>query len=198
MTDGNTASEVLAGPDAAEMQKQIAELTARLAKYEEDRIARPDFGGEVPSYRLKNPCFLEDDVMHEEGEEIGYWGHPNMEMVPLNDAAKARMQQWIEALTEGARQVAELHGRPFLGFINDKGHMIAQAQQDARRAAAKVEIVTPALTSKPPPMPHLETEQQKARAGRPSRKNLVASSIPAPRQAKPEATPMKIIGSQMG
>lgn len=194
MTDGNTAAEAVAAMDAnADLQKQIAELAARLAVYEQDNVSRPVFNGEVPKYKLLALCYL-DDALCEEGMEIEWMGAPNMEMVPLNDAARKRMQQYVDELTEAARQRADRRGTQFVGLVNDRGVLLAEADQDARRAPTQV-IAMPTERDGPVvAMPHTaEAQAQAKRRGRPPTKNLASVKAPAPVK-KPGGDPGNVLG----
>lgn len=197
MAEGNTATEALEA--AADLQKdaEIATLKARLAQYEEERVVRPSFAGEIPRYRLNGRCFLEDDTLHEEGEVIEYLGTPNLEMVPQNDAAKKRLEIYIEELSEGARQKAQMMGRPFTGLVTDRGVMLAQSLQDARRSPDNVAIVKmPTEKGQIPQMPHTpEAAAQNRRQGKAPKGLVVSAKLPPPPK-RPDGTPIPVLGNQ--
>lgn len=205
--DGNTAGEALstaAGLDEiAVLKAQVGELQGALARYEGEKVLHPKFQGEIPRYRLNVPCFLEDDTLHEEGEEIEYLGPPNMEMVPLNDAARHRMQLYIDELTESARVAAEINGRRFTGLITDRGTQIAVAMQDARRDAGNHTLGNAPVIAMPsekgvvPAMPHLpEAVAQQRRRGRPPKASAVVSAKAPPKPGKASPQPVSIIGRE--
>ncbi len=73
-----------ATPELADALRRIEELEGRL------KIATtPVDPATLPRYRLVQSMYLEDDVLHEPGEEITYTGIPNAEaMEPLNESAR--------------------------------------------------------------------------------------------------------------
>lgn len=186
--DGNTAGEAMAVFSQAEADKQkIAELEARLASYEADRVAYPQFNGEVPKYQLNSPCYLDDQTLHMEGEVIEFTGVPNLEMVPLNDAAKARMDEYISEQEGGARAYADKRGRPFTGLSTDMGEVLARMLQDARHdaAAPAVHIASPELKGEVAIMSHHAAEAQRKR-GRPPKSSVVSSKAPVQQKIMPQ------------
>ncbi len=198
--DDNTASRVTASnADVQALIREMEQLKARNAELEGREVIEPEaFKGEAPRYRLNNPCFLEDDTLHMEGEEIEYIGTPNLDMVPINKAAQQRMQQYIDFLTNHARRSAELAGRPFLGLVTDKGEMIAQSLQDARRAPDKVTFVTPVDKGDVPAMPHTPEAQAQARRNGRGRPRSVLSARPPKQPERTTQTPASILGSDHG
>lgn len=179
------------------LEEEVRELRARLEQYEGEKIHHHDFGGEAPRYRLNENCYLEDDTLHFEGEEIEYLNQPNMSMVPLNEPAKRKLEEYIEALTRGAREDAERRGRPFTGLITDKGTLIAQAMQDARRAPEKVVIAMPEIKGDVPAMPHTpEAQSIKRRRGRPPKERAVVSAKAPPAPTPNGPKPAPILGSR--
>ena len=89
---GNDKASVLAyqtGND--ELERLRRENEALRSRYEPSNIAESDFGGEQPRYRLNERGFYGygmDCRLYEPGDEIVYLDHPNLTMVPLNDAAR--------------------------------------------------------------------------------------------------------------
>ena len=203
MSEGNTPAEALVGSsDFAAMQKMIAELQAKLALYEDTNVVRPKFDGEVPKYRLNVPFFGPDDTKYPEGSEIEYLGTPNMEMVPLNNAARARIEDYIDELTEGARQKAALVGRNFNGLPGDVAGLIAMALSDARtmKDEGKVQPVLrlpePTDSRDVPSMPHTEqAEIARRKAGRPKKGSELLSAVTPPPPMKPIPIPNRVLGT---
>lgn len=191
----NSPSAIV-NPEADALREENRELRDRLAQLEADKVISPDFNGEVPKYLLNSAHFLEDDTLHEEGEEIEYLGRPTLDMVPLNDAGKARMQEEIDRQTTAQRNKALAAGRSFHGFERDPGTLIAQNLQDARREADKVVVISmPEAKGEVPTMPHTEQAQAiQRRRGRPSKSSMVVSSKPAPKPERPGPKPAAILG----
>jgi hypothetical protein len=83
-----------ATPETADLLARIAELEGRL------KIATtPIDPATLPRYRLVQPMYLEDDVLHEPPEEITYTGIPNAEaMEPLNESARQALIPIIAAI----------------------------------------------------------------------------------------------------
>lgn len=198
MTNENSALDVLHDSSATRvLEEQVAALQERLAQYETtDNVARPRFNGEVPRYRLNAPCYLEDDTLHVEGEEIEYINDPNDQMVPLNDSARVRMQSYLEQLREGQRLVAMKNGRQFDGLILDKGDLVALMGKDARNEAIKVQPVSmPEDKGTIYPMPHLPDAQAQARRrGKNKASPVVSAKAPAP--PKVTSKPADVLGSR--
>lgn len=103
-----------------------------------------------PVYQLLADCFLDDDTLHREGEQIIYPGTPNEHMAPLNESARQRMLAYQKHLDDCAREKAELMGRPFKGRLADWQDTVAQVRADtevlAKREMPKVPTEAPALT----------------------------------------------------
>ena len=91
-----------------------------------------------PAYRILSVAgfFGPDDVLHKEGEEIYYDGEPNEEMEPLNDAAKERMEQYLNRLDDLAREVAEKTGKMFSARPRNLDGGLAMATAVARSEVA--------------------------------------------------------------
>lgn len=193
MDSGNTAIEAIATADeTARLRARVAELEAQLGDNFPE-VARPQFGGEVPKYKLNAAVFLENDTRYEEGTVLDYMGTPNDDMVPLNDAALARMRSYLDHLTGCAREAAVKNGRAFTGLITDKAEIIALATQDARKAAKEITIAMPEDRGAPPQMPHTPEAHAKKR-GRPPKANpVVSANVPAP-PSRPGPQPVAILG----
>ena len=194
-TQGNSPREAL---DAQTDQTQeIETLRARLAEYEAGKVVAPQFRGEIPKYKLNNTVFLEDETLHFEGDEIDYLGVPNMEMVPMNDAARQRMGDYIREQTACAREAAFAKGRPFVGLVVDQAQLIAENMQHARQTATKVEMVQmPEEKGIVYPMPNIpEAQAQARRRGRPPKSDAVVGVKTPPPPTRKGLMPEDIIGS---
>ncbi len=86
----------MAEPTIADLQKQIEELTSRLAAHDADKLAIAT--GDCPKYRMIEP-FYADDVLWPVGAELDYDGWPNSSMEPLNDPARAKMRIILAGLS---------------------------------------------------------------------------------------------------
>ena len=157
---GNDKASVLAYQTGnGELERLRRENEELRSRYEPSNVAESDFGGEQPRYRLNERGFYGygmDCRLYEPGDEIVYLDHPNLTMVPLNDAARRRLQAEIDHQTSCQREKAMRDGRQFSGLITDRGVLIADADQEARRAAINVQIAMPTDKDKNmPPMPHM-------------------------------------------
>ena len=87
-------------PTIEDLQRQIAELTAKVAQHEADKGAL--LSGEAPRYRLLQPFYAPDDVLYGEGTEIVLAPNvpPNEHMEPLNDAARRALIPVLQAITK--------------------------------------------------------------------------------------------------
>lgn len=207
MSEGNTPGEVVSATTGDPRDIELAELRAKLAELTADKVARPVFDGEIPRYEIISPAgkgvFLEDDTLHARGEVIDYLGTPNLEMLPLNAAAKERMREYIEHLTAGARAAAEVFGRPFRRLEVDPGTVIATALQDARRDAGNMRLgntphlVMPVDRGEVPQMPHTDEAIAKRR-GRPSKASKVVGVTPPAPPGKQAPKPVSVIGRDNG
>ena len=72
---------------------------------------------ERPAYRVLDPAgfFGPDDTLYLEGAEIYLDTEPSVEMEPLNEAARKKMEALLNKLDDMGRAVAEKLGRPFVG-----------------------------------------------------------------------------------
>lgn len=146
---------------------------------------------EMPAYRLLSPCYLEDDTLHVEGEEIIYLGIPNEEMAPLNEAAREASTAYLEHLDDAARAVSAARNMPFLG----RAALLDQAIDHARAEAKRGPVVLPRDRGEVPIRPDLATPQQRLlREQRDGRKVLGSKPPAAPGKADRYAAP-KILGS---
>lgn len=142
----------------------------------------------TPRYRLLAACYLEDDTLHLEGEEIFYLGTPNEEMEPLNALAREKSTAYLEGLEDAARAVAAARNVPYLG----RTALMEQALEHAHKQA-RGPIVLPASRGEIPIRPDLATPAQRAaRELRSPRKVLGSKPAPA-RNAKPATV---ILGAQ--
>jgi len=137
----------------------------------------------TPRYRLLAPCYLEDDTLHVEGEEIWYTGCPNEEMEPLNELARVRSREYIDSLDDAARAVAAAKNRPFTGRLTD--HAALDQAIDDVRAEQRAKTVLPVSREDVPIRPDLATPAQKAKRDATRQKRVLGSKPPAPNNAKP-------------
>lgn len=136
----------------------------------------------TPRYRLLAACYLEDDTLHLEGEEIWYLGTPNEEMEPLNDLAREKSTAYLEGLEDAARAVAAARNVPYLG----RTALMEQALEHAHKEA-RGPIVLPASRGEVPIRPDLATPAQRmVREQKNPRKVLGSKPAPA-RNPKPAA-----------
>lgn len=146
-----------------------------------------NFPQDKPIYQLNADCFLDDDTIHREGEQIIYPGVPNEQMVPLNDLARERMRAYLQELDEGARLKAEMMGRRFTGRPTDWQDQVAQTRADAE-ALKKREM--PIVPSEAPSLTGVagKTLAQRQAHARASGVQAVGSS--AKPSGRPEAQPI--------
>lgn len=78
-----------------------------------EKFVRP----EQPAYRVLDVAgfFGDDDTLHAEGEEIFFDGEPCVEMEPLNEPARIKMEALLNRLDDAGRAAAEKAGRPYVG-----------------------------------------------------------------------------------
>lgn len=78
-----------------------------------EKFERP----ERPAYRVLDVAgfYGDDDTLHGEGEEIYFDGEPCVEMEPLNEPARIKMNELLERLEDAGRKAAEKAGRPYVG-----------------------------------------------------------------------------------
>lgn len=76
------------------------------------------YNNETPVWRVLATAgfFDTNDTLYEEGSEIEYTGEPNLELEPLNEAARQKLIEFIEKLDVLGRQAAEKAGRPWAGY----------------------------------------------------------------------------------
>lgn len=129
---------------------------------------------QMPLYRLLGPCYLEDDTLHGEGEEIIYLGVPNEDMEPLNDAAIANSTAYINELDDAAAIVAASRQMPFIGRQALMEQAMEHAQNEAKQHGKN--LVLPAWRGDAPERPDLAT--------------------PAQRQAREQRQPAKVLGTK--
>ena len=78
-----------------------------------EKFERP----ERPAYRVLDVAgfYGDDDTLYAEGAEIFFDGDPSIEMEPLNEPARAKMNLMLERLDDEGRKAAEKAGRPWAG-----------------------------------------------------------------------------------
>jgi hypothetical protein len=188
--DPNSAHDVMnATMQDGALMRRLRELEQKVAGYEAaqgSNVVRP-FAGEAPRYRLNESVYF-DDTLFEPGTEIEFIDCPNLSMVPLNEPAKRAMDDYIEHLTSCQREKEEGAGREFRGLITDRGVMIAQGLQDARREARGPTVAVPQDRGFVPSMPHTPEAQAMAKRG-PGRPRKVVAATPPPQPGRPGPKP---------
>jgi len=190
MPDDNSPADVMAmqAGGEAQLRREIEELRAQLSQYQSPNVVETEFGGEAPRYRLNEPGFYGNGLdcsYFEAGKEITYTEWPNLSMVPLNEPARRKMQEHIDYLTECQREKYESAGRKFSGLVTDKGVLIAEADQEARRSGHGPQIVMPTEKGPVPPMLHMAPKRG---PGRP--RKIVQDVTPETPTPRPIAEPM--------
>jgi hypothetical protein len=163
--------------DTGELERTRRLLEEKEAELERYRPREPSDEGEAPVYKLLGPAFLgsspADHQIFEAGSVIEFWDVPNhMNMVPLNDAARRRMeaelahQESCRADVLAAAGIA--HGG---GVVGDIRQLLDETQAVARRVAAEssrhpLRMPTEDALTNPPP---LQAHLAKKRPGRPKR-----------------------------
>jgi hypothetical protein len=186
-TAHNTPSFVTQHSKDTETQllaRENEDLRQRLAALEQRTAAVPQ--GELPRYFLNEPVFL-DNTYFPAGMTLDYTEEPDTSMVPQNEPAKRAMGVHLQRLSIGARNVAALRGREFLGLMTDRGVLLDRALEDAKALAnaAPQEIKMPVPLNNVPAMPHLPEAQAAERRGQPKQRKAMA--VPAAPQTGPEA-----------
>lgn len=165
MPNENSPADVLAmqvGGDHA-LRRELEELRAKLAQYEPSNVVEgTDFGGEIPRYRLNEPGFYGqglDVSYYGVGAEFDYDATPNDTMVPVNEAARKRMTEYLEWQADCQRRKAQSQGREWGGvLITDKGVMVADTEQEARRSGS-MQVVMPVDKQPVPPMLNMQAKR---------------------------------------
>lgn len=186
MSDSNNQHDVLAQHHSTpHLARENEELRRRLAELERSNVVSGAFAGEAPRYLLNEPVQF-DDTFFEKGATIDTFETPNLAMVPLNDPARRKMEEYIEYLEAGARAKAAMKGQAFLGLTTDRGQMLAEALADARAEAnAPVPVIAmPQPIGQVPAMPHTDDAKAAQRRG-PGRPRKVIASTEAPRVGMP-------------
>ena len=192
IVDENSSHDIMSQRNSDELLAKLRALEEEVAVLREkvpDNVVSAPFAGEAPRYQLNEAVFLDDTLFeptmkdasgHLVTTELEFHGTPNLSMVPLNEPAKRKMQEFIDYLTECQRERDTAVGRQFTGLITDKGVMLAQANQDARRGMA-APIAMPAIKGSVPTMTHTQEAQQQAkRRGRPPGAKNVGKRAEAP------------------
>lgn len=144
----------------------------------------------APRYRLLGPCYLEDDTLHDEGEEIIYLGTPNEEMEPLNEAARQASTAFLEGLDDAARAVAAARKMPFLG----RQALMEQAYEHAMAEAKRV-VVLPAGRGEIPVRPDLATPAQKLMREQRQPRKVLGSKPPPVKRGEGRRGPAPVLGN---
>lgn len=140
-----------------------------------------------PVYQLLADCFLDDDTLHREGEQIIYPGTPNEHMAPLNEAAKQRMVAYQSHLDDCAREKAELMGRPFRGRLGDWQDTVAQVRADAEVLAKRQ---MPTVPDKEPSLTGVAGNTLQARREKAEASGVKGVGSAAAKPGRPDAQPI--------
>ncbi len=92
---------------------------------------------DVPVYRVKSACYLDDDL-YTEGAVLTWPDEPNLEMEPMNELAQKAMIKFLEKLDIEGQKVAEKTGKSYSGYKDAYENSLVLAQQDGKR----VQLVT--------------------------------------------------------
>lgn len=99
-----------------------------------------------PVYKIlaEHGFFGPDCKLWKEGEVIIYTDEPNLEMKPMNAAARDAMDKYVSKMTEFARAKAEKDGKPFSGLpvdmISALDDAVESAYADNRKIAGFDEV----------------------------------------------------------
>jgi hypothetical protein len=185
----------VAEPTIADLQKQIEELTSRLAEQDADKLRIAT--GEIPRYRMIEP-FYADDILWPVGAELDYDGWPNEYMEPLNEPARAKMRIILQGISKKplAEHIEAAHRQ-----LNQRNRQAAEPLTEAlihalsrlgvggpALAAATADMPVPIEAAAPePPMP----EMPKADKSIPIRGDL---ALPGQRK---RGRPRKVLASKL-
>ena len=94
----------------------------------------PSIPKDKPVYRVldERGFFGPDDTLHPPGSIVVLWDDPNLEMEPLNEMAKERLEKVADTQEESARKMADFNGRYFVA-PRSKNDLLEAATEDARR-----------------------------------------------------------------
>lgn len=168
--DTHSAADV----EMARMRRALEEKEAELEGYRGKREPAAD-AEEAPLYRLNEPCYLgssmSDWQVYPAGAVVEFFDHPNMSMVPLNDAARVRMAAYVEHLESCQREVFAASGAAHGGgLISDLHELLAHQQQQTRRIANEATRHPVAMpTELDPPHPSGQAHLAKPKRGRPKK-----------------------------
>lgn len=146
----------------------------------------------TPVYRLLKDCFMEDDTLHPEDEEIAYVGTPNEWMEPLNEPARVKMTAYLEYLDDCQRAVDAKAGREFTGRLTDLGDILARVRGDTKAEVeqeARKAVVMPARTG---PIPS-RGDTKMGQAAKKANSGILATKAPKQSRAR-QLGPTEVIG----
>ena len=150
---------------------------------------------DLPQYRLLKAFFGPDHCLWPEDAELEFDGTPNEWMEPLNEMARKRMMQFQNEMDYGrwrkaCKDAVEKHLvaptlEDFMGAPRpDLADQVYEAMKDRpREMPTKVDA---------PMMPHMATEEQKRRRGRPP--IHIKATVPDVNTGRP-GRPKRIMGS---
>lgn len=119
---------------------------------------------EVPQYRVLQRSFFAPDMV-EAGSIIRYRGNPGNHLEPLNDSARAAMEEWysveMEELNEKGQKTGQkvrprelLRARPYESRLNHVPEVIAVPKKEnvVVKTLAELSVEKKATEVRPPPM----------------------------------------------
>jgi len=110
----------------------------------------------TPVYKIldENGFFGPDCKLWRENDYIMYSDEPNLQMQPMNKAAREEMAKFVTKLEDFARKKAEKEGREFTGLTHDMLRQLDDAVDSAFDENKKIMGLEP--TGKPPVRPKLK------------------------------------------
>jgi hypothetical protein len=124
-----------AGAEVERLRRELAERDAELEAYRGPREPSEQ-DGEAPLYRLLTQHYLGSSMadwrIYDAGSVVEFHDVPNLNMVPLNDAAKRRMEAEVEHQRSCQAEVFAASGAGHGGgLISDLHQLLDHARQDA-------------------------------------------------------------------
>lgn len=189
--DENSARAVLdmQTADPAALQREVEQLRAALARKDAERVVQHPSSRELPRYFLNSPVFLEDNH-YPKGCVIEWDDVPNLEMVPMNPPAEARMRAFLEEVTYGAQVVAAQRGRNFYGLVTDRNVLLDTYRQDVKNEMAQPTSPVVQMPVRRDEVPVMPTTDAALAAARRNPKGGKVGKVQGPPQQTPDRGPM--------